>query len=379
MRALTSSAQSGRVRVLLTRSLLSLFCVILMSIGLQAPALAQALYTFDLDWESTPASVNLAAGQQAILSFGGAAGQIIQMDLTSNFFSWTFAIKNAGNTVIWSSPVTSATTSVTFPALPADGSYSLVLTPSSGSPQGLQYIAGAITSSASLVAGSPVAIHVGPNMPLGAYVRVPFSGTAGEYISVTTDNTSGWTGDALVYYLSGSSRVYVGRTAVCCGGNSHDSVLVGPLPVTGTYYYMVRASSSFATHGSMARIDPASFALNGSPTALTWTTFTTQYLPIKFTGNSGQGVTLKITTASCYGFSTSTQYSLIRPDRTIISSGQATTTSTSLGTLPMSGQYLLALSHPGSMSGTFPYIWEQGMTPYSVPNTQSCTIQVTSP
>jgi len=300
------------------------------------------------------------------------------MDLT-NFFPWSFQVLNSSSTVIWTPAVTSATTSVTIPALPADGNYTLVLTPLSGGSQGLQYVAGAITSSASLVAGSPVAINVGPASPIGAYVRIPFSGTAGEYVSVTTNNTSGFTGDALVYYMSGASRVYVGRLSVCCGGNSHDAVLVGPLPVTGTYYYMVRASSAFVTHGSMERRDPASFALNASPTALTWTNWTPAYLPIKFTGTSGQSVTLKITTASCYGFSTSTNYSLIRPDRTVVSSGQATATSTSLGTLPMSGQYLLALSHPGGMSGTWPEIAEQGASPYSTPTTQSCTIQLTSP
>jgi len=378
MRAHTSSALSGRVRVLLTRYFLSFCCVVLMYGGLQSRAVAQALYSFDLDWESTPAFVNVAAGQQAILSFGGAAGQIIQMDLI-NFFPWTFQVKNASNTVIWSASVTSSTSSVTISALPADGNYSLVLTPLSAGSQGLQYNAGAITSSASLVAGSPVAIHVGPAMPLGAYVRIPFSGTAGEYISVTTDNSSGWTGDALVYYLSGTSRVYVGRVGICCGGNSHDAVLVGPLPVTGTYYYMVRASSSFVTHGTMERKDPASFTLNGSPTALTWTTYKPQYLPIKFTGTSGQSATLKISTASCYGFSTSTYYTLIRPDLTISASGQATTTSSSLGVLPMSGQYLLELSHLSAMSGTFPQIAEQGSSPYSPVSTQSCTIQVTSP
>ena len=61
MQAHASSARSGRVRLLPTRFLLSLFAVVLMYGGLQTRAEAQALYSFDLDWESTPASVNVAA------------------------------------------------------------------------------------------------------------------------------------------------------------------------------------------------------------------------------------------------------------------------------------------------------------------------------
>ncbi len=295
------------------------------------------------------------------------------------FYSWALSVINSADVVVWSSSITSANTSFTIPALPADDSYRLILDPGYAQ-QSVQYNGGVTAGASTLVAGSPIQVHAGPNQPLGAYLRVPFSGTAGEYVSVTADSPSGGTGDSLVYYMSGNNRVYIGRGGICCGGhNSHNAVVFGPLPVTGTYYYLARTITTTYTHTTLERKDPAILALNGSASTLTWTNFTPQYLPIKFTATAGQAVTMKITSSACYGFGTTTYYVLVRPDRTIVSSNQVTVTSTSLGSLPSTGQYLLLLSHSSTMSGVLPEIFESGATSYSTPSTKTCSINLTSP
>jgi hypothetical protein len=333
------------------------------------------------DWDTTTSVVNLKRGQRAVFDFLGAAGQHTLLEMVGNLGNWQYEVRNASGANVWSASATASTTELYIPALPYDGPYKFIADPLFDK-KSFKY-RGGIISQSPLVVGTIQNLDAGSERNgVGYYTRTEISAVAGDYVSILTYAPSpGGTGDLLVYRINGSSRVYLGRVGVCCGVSNHEGNLIGPMPVTGTYYVLQRVKGfrDEPTHATMDRRDSIPLVLN-TPVTFNWAGLE-HYIPFKFNGTAGQPVSVVLSASpGCYSSSPKAYYALVKPDSTIVKQGQFTTATTSIGPLPSTGSYSLILNHNtvGTTSGVLPLISGGGAQTSSVIY-KACTIKLTSP
>jgi len=336
-----------------------------------------------LNWGGTSnnvSSINLLATQLAVLTFGGAVGQITQMEFRTIYIPWTLRVLDSAGVTVWTGSISPSSPNVTMAALTKDDSYRLVMDPSPTGAPTVQFVAGVTAASSPVADGPAIRVSAGPNVGLGAIARIPISGTAGSYFSFTTGAVSGYAGDTNLYYnTSGTNRAYVGLVS-CCGGTSNAGILVGPLPVTGTYYFWTRLRDNAYNQVDVRMYSTPTLTVNGSAVAAQFSTFSPQFQIITFSANSGQSLTLRATPTSCLN-STTTYSQLIKPGNLIHANGSTTGTTLSLGAMPATGQYRVFLTHSSysSSSGTPAALMSWSSGPYSAPTLQSCAFSITSP
>jgi YD repeat-containing protein len=192
--------------------------------------------------------VNVSTARPDILSFSGTAGQLTQVYFRSIANSWTLSLWNSSGQTLWSSALSSSTSSVSLPALPANGSYSLVFDPqfTGGS---IQYVAGIVASGALTVNGAAVTVNGGGpnNIDGGAGAEVTFAGAAGQNLNLSINASQGYFYDVEVNSLT---TAFVACPFACSSGIEGGTCTyqVPTLKATGTYVvYIHFASSLYST------------------------------------------------------------------------------------------------------------------------------------
>jgi large repetitive protein len=201
-------------------------------------------------------AVNLDTSQRAIMPFSGTAGQLTEIDFRGVANTWTASLWNSSGQTLWSSTLNSSTTSVTMPALPANGDYNIVFDPqfTGGS---FQYQAGIVPTGTLTVGGTAVTVNGGGpnNIDGGPVARVKFSGTVGQKLGVKVSATQGFFYGLNIYY---QSSTYPGQVCVVSCGTGYSggtcTIALPALPVTGTYFIYVQFGSSYYSTASVSLV-----------------------------------------------------------------------------------------------------------------------------
>ncbi len=231
------------------------------------------LDSLDLDWDNAgnnlwTRSVNLSVAQLGILSFSGTAGQLTQVGFRSISNNWTLSLLNSSGQTLWSASLNSSTSLVSIPALPANGSYSLVFDPelTGGS---LQYVAGVVASGALTVNGSAVTINGGGpnNIGNGAAAEVTFAGTAGQNLILSISASQGFFYNVEVNPLT---MPFLACPGGCSSGIEGGTCTyrIPTLNATGTYVVYIGFESSLYSTVSLSLATSGTVSACSGPAGL---------------------------------------------------------------------------------------------------------------
>ena len=167
------------------------------------------------------------AGERALVTFSGTSGQYLTLGLTNDTISSaTITISQPNGTTLVSKTVTSSTTGVQLPALPATGTYTILVDP--GTNSGSASLALITPLSGTLTVG-------GPSLPLaltptGQRAFVTFTGTAGQYL--TLELGSFFPVGAITVMTPAGTQL---ASSAFSGGTAVNSIQLPVLPSSGSY------------------------------------------------------------------------------------------------------------------------------------------------
>jgi Subtilase family/Fervidolysin N-terminal prodomain len=302
-------------------------------------------------------------GQNARLTFTGAAGQRISLKLTnvtigtSGFSSAKVSIlKPDGSSLVAPTYFGTSGGFVDLKTLPVAGTYVILVDPQSnavGEATLTLYDVPPDATGSIVPGGSDATVAL--TVP-GQNGRLTFSGTAGQRVSLRLTNVSigpSGSASAKVSISTPSGGTLVAPTYFGTNGGFVD---LTALPATGAYTILIDPQSN-STGGATATpydVPPdasASLAVGGSSATLSMGV-PGQNGSATFTGAAGQGVTLRLTnvTIGPSGFS-SAKVSILKPDgATLLSPTYFGTSGKTLALqLPANGEYRIVLD-PQSFS-----------------------------
>jgi subtilisin family serine protease len=302
-------------------------------------------------------------GQNARLTFAGAAGQRISLKLsnvtigTSGFSSAKVSILNpGGSTLVAPTYFGTGGGFVDAKTLPVAGTYVILIDPQSnavGEATLTLYDVPPDAAASIVPGGSAVTVAM---TATGQNGRLTFSGTAGRRISLRLTNVSIGPSTSSSAKISISTPAGTTLVSPAYFGTSGGYVDVTALPATGTYTILIDPQSNATGSATATLYDvppdaSAALAVGGASATLSMGV-PGQNGSATFTGAAGQGATLRLTnvTVGTSGFS-SAKVSVLKPDgSTLLSptyfgtSGKALTLQ-----LPANGTYRIVVD-PQSFS-----------------------------
>ncbi|MGH3033191.1 MAG: Ig-like domain-containing protein [Gaiellaceae bacterium] len=320
----------------------------------------------------SPLPIALATpGQNARLTFSGAAGQRVSIELSSVTIGSSLGgtkvslLKPDGSTLV--APVTVGTNgaSVGPVSLPVNGTYAVIVDPQGANTGSmtvtLHDVPGDFTGSI-VPGGAPVAVTI---VAPGQDARITFAGTAGQRVSLElTDVTIA---SAKVSFLDPAGGTLVGPLSVGTGGGFVDAVM---LPATGTYTIFLDPQGTATGNATLRLYDvppDATAAATPGGAAVTVTTSTPgQNAAVTFTGTAGQRVSMRIGPTCCI-----TKVTVMSPDGTILFGPSSFGTGggfVDTELLPVLGTYTVLVDPFGTATGSVT------LTLYDVPADVTGTI-----
>ena len=309
-------------------------------------------------------------GQNAVLTFPGAAGQAVALQLSGvSISSGTASLLRPDGTALATKPFAVNGVFLDRMVLPATGMYSIAIDPSGaavGTATATLYdvppdVTGTIT------VGGP-AVPITTTAP-GQNATLTFAGTAGEAVGLDVSRVTILSGTVSILRPDG---VTLASKFFSTGGTLLDGT---PLPTTGTYTIVVDPSDALTGTATLKLADvPAdvarSIAAGGPPVTVT-TTAAGQNVRLTFTGTAGQSVSLQLAGVTIANGT----LSLLRPDGTTlaIKAFAAPTTFVDPVVLPTGGTYTVLIDPANAAVGSLT------ATLYDVPPDVSGTISVGGP
>ncbi|HKT00837.1 MAG TPA: pre-peptidase C-terminal domain-containing protein [Rugosimonospora sp.] len=293
------------------------------------------------------------AGQRAIVTFAGTAGQRVSVELSGRTYTADTVVSilspdgtSLGGNTFYSFTSTDFVDTVT---LPAAGTYTVRLDP-----------AGTATGSVSVHLNNVPADATATLQPGGATVTVttttpgqnavlPFAATAGDNVTVSlTNNTFGSTSFTL--------RAPDGSTV--SSGSSSSSFTFGNVPLSAAGTYTVLVDPSGPATGSITAAlfdvpsDATATATVGGPAVTIGTTTPGQNAVLSFAGTANQRVFTSLS-GGTFGSGNAT-VTVRKPDGTTLLSGQSCGVSCTFDTttLPVDGTYTILIDPSGSATGS---------------------------
>ncbi len=312
--------------------------------------------------DGAPASVSIAnPGEGARLDFAGVAGESLGLGVTGLALT-PASVTYAGFSVY--KPDATLLASVTcyadgtqcsanLPNLPVTGSYSVIAQPASGATGTLQaWLSHDVA--ATLASGTPYGVALARP---GQNGRLTFSGAAGALIAVQVRGvatTPGGQGIAvLVYQPDGSLLAYTHLTG------SGQTLVVPPLPVTGTYIVFVEpesAAKGAATAAMEILLDPGQNLVVDGPTINSTVGVAGGSARYTFAGTAGQNLGLGVGNLALNPAADAT-VSVYKPDGTSLIAMSCTRTVGSCGValtnLPGAGIYGVVVRPASGATGGF--------------------------
>jgi YD repeat-containing protein len=296
------------------------------------------------------------AGQNALYTFSGTAGQQFSITLSSSTYTGCNAVvvsilKPDGTTLGSAGICNGSTGFLDSQTLPTTGTYTVKVDPQGVTTGSITLllssfgdINGTITPGTALTATTTTA---------GQNARYTFSGTTGQQVSITMTGST-YTGcNAVVVSILKPDGTTLGSAGICNGSTGFlDSQT---LPTTGTYTVLVNPQGT--TTGSITLLLNTFADVTGSITAGTNLTATTttagQNALYTFSGTTGQQVSI-IMSNSTYTGCNAVVVSILKPDGTQL--GAAGICNGSSGfldsqTLPSTGTYTVKVDPQGTTTG----------------------------
>jgi hypothetical protein len=298
------------------------------------------------------------AGQNALYTFSGTAGQQISMNLTGNTYTGCNAVvvsllQPSGATVGSAGACTNGTGFMDSITLPVTGTYTVLVNPQGTTTGSVTVLINTFGDlSGTMTVGTPLTVTT---TSAGQNARYTFSGTAGQQISMNlTGNT--YTGcNAVVVSLLQPSGATVGAAGACTGGTGFmDSIT---LPVTGTYTTLVNPQGT--TTGSVTILlntftDIAGGAVTAGTPFTTTTSTAGQNASYTFSGTAGQQMSMNLT-GNTYVGCNAVVVSILQPSGATVGSAGACTNGTGFMdsiTLPVTGTYTVLVNPQGTTTGS---------------------------
>ncbi|MGH8209677.1 MAG: hypothetical protein ACREU6_08785, partial [Steroidobacteraceae bacterium] len=204
------------------------------------------------------------AGQRALVTFSGSVGQYLTLSTGGNSIGTVgISLISPSGALLASSTVTTASPVVQLPALPATGTYTLLVDPANASGSV------SLTLTAAVTANIPVNTNVLVTATPPDRVVVTFSGSPGQYLAFTTqEGQNGGTGN-----ISGiQTTVYAPD-----GTNLNGTALMTPPSPSPTYSFSCQLEITGCAGNSVVNLGPLPFYSQG-------TTFTAVIQPTGGTG-----------------------------------------------------------------------------------------------
>ena len=325
-----------------------------------------------------PVTLTNRAGQNARLFFSGSAGQWVSLATSDSTIgapacctTSTMAILKPDGTTLQaplgfysSSPVT------TTPSLqlPVTGTYSILVDPYNA-------VAGNVTLTLSEDLSPPISIN-GPPVVLqfqrvGQNARLPFSGTAGQWVSVgmsdTTISAPGCCTTSTVAILKPDGTELLAPFGFFQVGGGTLSV---QLPTTGTYSIVVKPFNNLVGQVTITLSEDLSppISINGPPVTLT--NRPGQNARLFFSGTTGQWVSLAISDANigAPGCCTTSTVAILKPDGTTLQAplgffqSNPVTATPSLK-LPVTGTYSILVDPYHAVAGNVTLTLSEDLSP----------------
>jgi surface antigen len=293
----------------------------------------------------TPVAIN-TPGQSDTMTFSGTAGQYASVQLANSTFACCVAVSilNPDGSTLISNNTAGSSLSLGSIALPATGTYTLVIAPYNdnlitGTAQVTLWLFSAPTSAA-ITPGTPTAVAI--SIP-GQSDSLTFTGTAGQYASLQLSNSSfGCCASVSILNPDGSTLIsnYTGSASLALGPVA--------LPVTGTYSLVIAPYSGNLITGS-ASVTLWLFSEQTGATILPGTSMPIainipgQSASMTFSGNAGQNASVQLSSST---FGCCAVVSILNPDGSTLISNNATGASLTLGpdALPETGTYTLVIA-----------------------------------
>ncbi|WP_326557257.1 RHS repeat-associated core domain-containing protein [Micromonospora sp. NBC_01796] len=293
-------------------------------------------------------------GQNAVLSFTGAAGQRIVVQGTAGTYGTynaTAVVRKPDGTNLVSSAYCGATCFFDATTLPVAGTYTILLNPEGAYTGTVVLRIYDVPSDAAVNAtiGGP-AVSVATTAP-GQNAVLSFTGTAGQRISVQgTAGTYGtYNATAVVRKPDGTNLL----SSAYCGATCFFDATT--LPVAGTYTILLNPEGMYTGAVSLQLYAvPADVAASTTPGAAPVTLTTTvpgQNGVLSFTGTAGQRISVQ-GTAGTYGTYNATAV-VRKPDGTNLGSSAycGATCFFDATTLPVAGTYTILLNPETTYTG----------------------------
>src|SRR5579862_7710882 len=305
-------------------------------------------------------------GQSATYTFGGTAGQVIDIALTNDTFSgcYSYSVSDPSSTVLISHQICGSSASTGNLTLSTTGTYTIVITPPAGGTGGVtatltQLISQAITVNTPQSVSSTLA---------GQDYDLTFSGTGGQVIDLALTNDT-FTGACFDYSIVNPDGSILKSAGPCSAGSS------GNLTLPSTGNYSIYINSGTATGGVTVTLTQLiTQAITFDTPQSVSSTLAGQEYDLTFSGTVGQIIDLALTndtfTGACFS------YSIVNPDGSTLDSHQACSATTSGNlTLPSTGTYSISINSgtaTGGVSATLTQLITQAITfdtPQSVGST----------
>jgi uncharacterized protein YhfF len=306
-----------------------------------------------------PVTVDVpTSGDTAVTTFDGTPGQRVSLEITAVSIGTTtccttkVSILTPAAKTLASLVVGTTGGFIDTVALPADGTYSVVVDPSSTNTGSatltLHDVPPDLTGT--IAAGGPsVAVDLGTP---GQNARLTFPGTAGQRVSVETGNVTIGNStccSAKLSLVKPDGKVLSSTTF----GSTGAFLDATTLPAGGTYTLLVDAQGPAVGSATVALGDVppdvvASMAPDGPPVTVT-TTVAGQNARVTFVGTAARRVSLALSGVCC-----NTRVMLLRPDGRTLASTSVGTFGGFLDatTLPTTGTYTILVDPQGSGTGS---------------------------
>jgi YD repeat-containing protein len=295
------------------------------------------------------------AGQNALYTFSGSAGQQVSLNITNSTYpgclSLTGRILNPDGSTLGSSSTCGSTLLVDSLKLATTGTYKVVIDPqgtSTGSANVVLNVFNDITGT--ITAGTPI---TATTTTVGQNALYTFSGTSGQQITVNITNST------FAGCLSLTARVLnpdgstLGSNSTCGSTLLLDSLTLGS---TGTYTVVIDpqgTATGSATVLLSSFSDITGTITPGTPVSVT-TTAIGQNARYTFTGAAGQQVSINMS-GSTYVGCNAVVVSIVKPDGSTLGSAGICNSSTGFldsQTLPTAGTYTVRVDPQGTTTGS---------------------------
>jgi YD repeat-containing protein len=300
-----------------------------------------------------PAALSLVAGQNAALTFNGAAGQFYSLVLThfssvpSGGSVAAIVMKPDGSTLMNCGTFTATTGNCDFGALPSTGIYTVRLDPAGTAAVAFNAVVSTDLFGSLSLNAAPTPFNTGI---AGQNIRYTFSGAAGQNITAVYSNNTIAKGTLFIFRPDGTTLAWRYFNSTTSG------YLDATLPTTGPYRAVIYLDGDSTGHMDVGIVAEATRVAdaNGTPTALSLTSG--QNAALTFSGSANQFYSLVLTNFQSTPTGGSVAVTVNKPDgSTLMSCGtfSATSGNCDLGPFPSTGTYTVHLDPAGTSATSF--------------------------